>query len=262
MTSPEKRRNRTSQPTVPQINFGAHLAALIPQVEIPLSFDAPRKYPISLLSAFEDSPTSSMLNVKACPPEPLTGSFELPVNSEAQPSGLLANAEAQLSKPVGSSKLSVNSGNQLSVAEARLSRPKSVLDIPEVKLPEGWNRLPQHPMPKGPLISVPPTMQRGRPRQLGPLHNISGGQADVAYNNIHRGHIALREKEAAHYRALTLHRQTELLKRQKEKKAAEQAKVELAYLKKEDRGAELERQRQHAEMIQQCLKLEDIKDIM
>jgi hypothetical protein len=28
----------------------------------------------------------------------------------------------------------------------------------------------------------------------GPLHDISGGQADPALNGLHRGHIALRER--------------------------------------------------------------------
>lgn len=31
---------------------------------------------------------------------------------------------------------------------------------------------------------------------MGPLHQISGGQADPALNNLHRGHIALRERTA------------------------------------------------------------------
>ena len=31
---------------------------------------------------------------------------------------------------------------------------------------------------------------------MGPLHDISGGQADLALNNLHRGHVALRERTA------------------------------------------------------------------
>jgi hypothetical protein len=69
--------------------------------------------------------------------------------------------------------------------------------IPQVQLPAGWDAPLANPVPV-----VPPALQlqkkrgRGRGRVTGPLHDISGSQADPALNGLHRGHIALRERNA------------------------------------------------------------------
>ncbi|KAF8227960.1 hypothetical protein L208DRAFT_1379552 [Tricholoma matsutake] len=77
--------------------------------------------------------------------------------------------------------------------------------IPQVQLPVGWDAPLANPVPV-----IPPEPQlhtrrgrwrgrwrwRWRGRGLGPLHTISGVQADPAFNNLHRGHIALRERNA------------------------------------------------------------------
>ena len=85
-------------------------------------------------------------------------------------------------------------------AEWNAQRPTNVAaSIPQVQLPIGWDAPLANPVPV-----VPPALQlqtrrgrgRGRGRERGPLHNISGGQADPAFNNLHRGHIALRERSA------------------------------------------------------------------
>ena len=71
--------------------------------------------------------------------------------------------------------------------------------IPQVLLPAGWNAPLANPVPvvpPAPLLQTKRGRGRGRGRGLGPLHDISGGQADLALNNLHRGHVALRERTA------------------------------------------------------------------
>ena len=70
--------------------------------------------------------------------------------------------------------------------------------IPQVQLPAGWNAPLANPVPVVPPVPQLQTRGRGRGRgmALGPLHDISGDQANPAHNNLHRGQIALRERNA------------------------------------------------------------------
>jgi hypothetical protein len=140
---------------VVQPNFGATLAAQISQVEMPANWNAPREFPM-----------------------PVVG----PVSAPVQRSAPLENGVGMMG--LGSIVANVGLGMNLLAA------------IPQVQLPAGWDAPLANPVPV-----VPPAPQllhrrrrRGRGRVTGPLHDISGGQADPALNGLHRGHIALRER--------------------------------------------------------------------
>ena len=70
----------------------------------------------------------------------------------------------------------------------------SVNYIPQVQLSNNWNAPLRNPIPVVPPAPVP-YRGRGRP-PTGPLHALSGNQANPAWNNLHRGHIAYREQRA------------------------------------------------------------------
>jgi len=162
MTNPDERRSRTrvcpfSEPVV-QPNFGATLAAQIPQVEMPADWNAPRDFPM-----------------------PVVGPVPAPVQRGGAP---LGNGVGMM----GLGPIVANVGLGMNLLAA----------IPQVQLPAGWDAPLANPVPV-----VPPAPQllqrrrgrgRGRGRVTGPLHDISGRQADPALNGLHRGHIALRER--------------------------------------------------------------------
>jgi hypothetical protein len=138
MTNPDERRSRTrvSTPTggIVPLNYGAALAAQIPQVQMPADWSAPMQFPL---------PT-------------------------VVPQWRSGNG-------VGMVGLGIN----------------LAATIPQVQLPAGWDAPLANPIP---VVPPAPQLQtrrgRGRGRGKGPLHDISGGQADSALNNLHRGHIA------------------------------------------------------------------------
>jgi hypothetical protein len=155
MTNPDERRSRTrvclpSGPVV-QPNFGATLAAQIPQVEMPADWNAPRQFPMPAVSVQRSgAPLGNRIGMVALGPTVATN---------------------------------VGLGVNLLAA------------IPQVQLPAGWDAPLANPIP---VVPPAPQLQRrrGRGRVTGPLHDISGGQADPALNGLHRGHIALRERNA------------------------------------------------------------------
>ena len=142
--------------------------------------------------------------------------------------------------------------------DATLTNPVPVLQIvaaaiPQVQLPVGWDAPLMNPVP---VVPPAPQLPTRRGRGLGPLHNISGGQADPALNGLHRGHIALRERTAnysAHVEQLQgkadAGRQCELalvLRVAEERRMAEAA---ASRERKVQQLAEQERRRQEVEEI-------------
>lgn len=151
MTNPDERRSRIRVPTATEgivpLNYGATLAAQIPQVQMPADWNTPNK-------------------------------FALPI--------VVGGPVQWRSAPMGSGVGMVGLGTHLAAA------------IPQVQLPAGWDAPLANPIP---VVPPAPQLQRrgrGRGRGLGPLHDISGGQADPALNNLHRGHITLRERSTYH----------------------------------------------------------------
>jgi hypothetical protein len=204
MTNPDERRSRirvsTATEGIVPLNFGAVLAAQIPQVEMPADWNTPNKFAL-----------------------PIVGG---PVQWR--------------STPMGNGVGMVGLGISLAAA------------IPQVQLPAGWDAPLANPIP---VVPPAPQLQtrrgRGRGRGLGPLHDISGGQADPALNNLHRGHIALRERSTdynAHVQQLqqdaTAARQGLLQKMAEERRAAEDAAARDRLLQQ---FADEQRQRQAAE---------------
>ena len=53
-------------------------------------------------------------------------------------------------------------------------------------------------MPVVPPMPITPRRGQGR-APLGPLHDISGRQSDLALNGLHRGHIAHRKQAVNHH---------------------------------------------------------------
>jgi hypothetical protein len=117
-----------------------------------------------------------------------------------------------------------------------------------------------------PIPVVPPAPQlskrrgrgrvRVRVRVTGPLHDISGGQADPALNGLHRGHIALRERNADYNAQVEQLQQQAEAARQREwtllQRVGEERRITEAAAARERRLeqlAEEERQRQEAEEI-------------
>jgi hypothetical protein len=218
MTNPDERRGRvrvstsTESEGIVPLNFGASLAAQIPQVQMPVDWNAPRQFPLPAAPA---------------PMERIGAIFSNPV-------GVVPFAPIIANNIWG-----------VNVAAT----------IPQVQLPAGWNSPLANPVP---VVPPAPQLQtrrgRGRGRGSGPLHNISGGQADPALNGLHRGHIALRERTAeynAHIQQLQQqaeaarqHQQELLQKIAEESRTAEAAAARETMLQQ---LAEQERQRQAAE---------------
>jgi len=232
MTNPDERRSRirvsgSTEGIVP-LNYGAALAAQIPQVEMPADWDAPRRFglPIGIPG-----------------PGPMgrgVGMVGLGIN--------MAAAIPQVQLPVG--------------WDAPLANPVPVLQnvaatIPQVQLPAGWDAPLMNPVPVVPPAPLLPTRRRrGRGRVLGPLHNISGGQADPALNGLHRGHIALRERTADYNAHVEQLQERENAGRQQELalllRVADKRRVAEAAASRDRRVqqlAEQERERQKVEEI-------------
>jgi hypothetical protein len=196
MTNPDERRSRIRVSTpiegIVPLNYGAALAAQIPQVQMPSDWNAPRQFPLPVVA----------------PPAMAYG--------------------------VGMVGLGVN------VAAA----------IPQVQLPLGWDAPLANPVP---VVPPAPQLQRrrgrGRGRGLGPLHDISGGQADPALNNLHRGHIALRERNADYNSHIQELQQQAAREELLEKIAAERRTTEAVAAREEmlKQLVEQEQQRQAAE---------------
>ena len=228
ITNPDERRSRigvstsTESEGIVPLNFGAALAAQIPQVQMPVDWNAPMQFPLP----------------GPAPMERIGAIF-------ANPVGVVPFAPI-----IGNNIWGVN------VAAT----------IPQVQLPAGWDSPLANPIP---VIPPAPQLQtrrgRGRGRGSGPLHNISGGQADPALNALHRGHIALRERTAeynAHIQqfqqqtdAARQHQQELLQKIAEERRAAEAAAARETMLRQ---LAEQERQRQEIEEIAKRRAAEDI----
>jgi len=83
-----------------------------------------------------------------------------------------------------------------------LANPVPVLQnvaatIPQVQLPAGMGCTFDESCSCGSTCTTTANKKGERKRKgIGPLHNISGGQADPVLNGLHRGHIALRERTA------------------------------------------------------------------
>ena len=167
----------------PQPNFGAMLAANIPQVHIPEI----HRLPVAISSG-SGSGSGSGISVVARPPVS-DGPFTIL-------STITSGIDYQF--------LSGRNIQQVEQPSAPLHNPlplgiPSVNDIPQVQLPDNWDAPLQNVMPVVPPVSVFPTRCRGRGRpSVGPLHDLSGDQTNPAWNNLHRGHIAQREQAANH----------------------------------------------------------------
>ena len=212
------------------LNFGAALAAQIPQVQMPVDWNAPRQFPLP----------------GPAPMERIGAIFGNPV-------GVVPFAPIIANNIWG-----------VNVAAT----------IPQVQLPAGWDSPLANPIP---VIPPAPQLQtrrgRGRGRGLGPLHNISGGQADHALNGLHRGHIALRERTPeynAHIQQLQQqadaarqHQQELLQKMAEERRTAEAAAArermlqQLAEQERQRQAAEAEAARQHHLQLQQLAEEEN-----
>ena len=129
----------------------------------------------------------------------------------------------------------------------------SVNDIPQVQLPENWNAPLQNPIPVVPPAPVLQSRGRGRGRRqppTGPFHDLSGDQANPAWNNLHRGHIAYREQRAL-YECLDQGRLKRAENEQLERKEqARLQRLQVEMLRQEPmRREEEQQQRETAEHI-------------
>ena len=251
MTDPDHRRSRSRANTPPpplpiqQPNFLTDLAANIPQVQIPDSFNAPIRHPMPVVPPM---PVVSRGRSRgrgrgrgrgrAQPPPMvpvLAHSSAMPARvSAASDDPFTMNVDTTVHNPPQPAAVSTSRTEDISLR---------VDDIPHVQLPVGWDAPLANPVPQAPPPMPPARGSRARDGHVhGPLHDISGGNADPALNGLHRGHIAYRERQANHL----AHRHAQLLKQlqlEQEKKREYERQLEL--LREQEwlrRNAEEERQ--------------------
>jgi hypothetical protein len=272
MTDPDHRRSRSRPGTPPpplpiqQPNFLANLAANIPQVQIPDSFNAPIRHPMPIvppMPVISRGRGRGRGRGRAQPPPPP------PVM--AYPLAMPARGPAGPDDPFSILDTATVHNQPQPAAAAAINRTEDsserVDEIPQVQLPVGWDAPLANPVPQAPP-PMPRAEGRGRSRHghvFGPLHDISGGNNDPALNGLHRGHIAYRERLANHL----ADRQAQLLRQlqQKQQEAQElERQLELMSAqeelrKKAETAAEVERQRVAAlAEVQKQRQLAELRD--
>ena len=240
-----------------QPNFLSNLAADIPQVQIPNSFHASVMHHIPVVQPMPVISRGRGQGRSRAQPPPV-----VPIISHSSVMPARVPAAAASDDPFA---INVDTAVHVTLQPAAVGVSRAegssvrVEDIPQVQLPVGWDAPLANPVPQAP----PPMPRAGgsRARVLGPLHDISGGNADPALSGLHRGQIAHRERQASYLadRWAQLLRQLELQQQEMEKEKERQleklreqeqlrinAEQEKQRLEAATRVAELERQRNEA----------------
>ena len=146
MTNPDERRSRislrvsTESEDIVPLNYGAALAAQIPQVQMPADWDAPRQFPLpGVVPQFNGAPMGNGVGIVG-----------LGMN--------VAAAIPQVQLPVG---WDAPLANPVPVAPLLANRAAT---IPEVQLPAGWDAPLANPVP---VVPPAPPLQRRRGRGRG-----------------------------------------------------------------------------------------------
>ena len=199
MTDPDHRRSRSHPGTplppqpIQQPNFLANLAANIPQVQIPDSFNAPISHPIPIvppMPVISRGRGRGRGRSKAQPPPPPS----VIAPTLAYPSAMSARSPAGSDDPFAILDTATVYNQPQPAAAAAINRTENssvgVDKIPQIQLPVGWDAPLANPVPQAPP-PMPRAESGGRGRHghiLGPLHDITGGNNDPALNGLHRGH--------------------------------------------------------------------------
>ena len=184
-------------PPPPQPNFGAMLAANIPQIYIPEIHRLPVATSGSAVSSAFMQPSGSGVSVIARPSVSDDSFRILPT--------VTSGIDYQFLSESNIPQVQLPPGWNAPLYNPVPLRPPSgfscVNEIPQVQLPDNWNAPLQNLMPVVPPVPVFPTRGRGRGRgrpSVGSLYDLSGDQTNPAWNNLHSGHIVQREQAANH----------------------------------------------------------------